>query len=368
MKIKIAGKYFEHYNDVSVDTSLDAVASTFSFTAKYDHKNAFHREVFRPLSYHRIEFLHDNGRPISTGTITTSAFNSKAAPELVQVSGYSLGGVLEDCNIPYELYPLESNNRSLKEIAERLLKYFGIPLVVYQEVAKDCNQIIPKTVAEPQDTIKDYLSKIAAQKKVLLSHDVYGNVIMFRPKVNSASKGLYTKENAEEMSLSIDGQAMHSSITTLRQPSKPKKGSKDILSDDYDPLEGSDDDVLGSGTKAKKKILLPVDTVYNPIIKVKRPKVDKLSSGDVTDTLKGAENTIANELKAISVSFSISRWDPISIGDIIEVQNDEIYLEKPLRMMVYNTVINESSEVKNSTITCVLPGTFTGEMPKTIFT
>lgn len=368
MKIKIDGQYFDHFNDVSIDTSLDAVASAFSFTARFDPLNEFHVKLFRPLSYHKIEFFKDDGNPISTGTITTHSFNSKAAPELAQLSGYSLGGVLEDCNIPFELYPLESNNRSLKQIAERLLAFFGLKLVVYAEVEKECNQIIPKSVAEPEESIKDYLSKIAAQKKVILSHDVYGNVIMFRPKVNSAAKYLYTPENCYEISLSVDGQGMHSAITTLRQPSRPKKGKTDILSDDYDPLEGSGSlDDPEEGTVKKSKILLPADTVINPMIKVKRPKVDKLSSGDITDTRMGAENSIANELKNISVSFSVPRWDAISIGDIIEVLDPSQYIFKPTRFMVINTIIGERASERTMSVTCVLPETFTGEVPKPLF-
>ncbi len=360
MKIKIAGQYFEHFNDVSIDTSLDSVASTFSFTAHFDPANEVHKNLFKPLSYHRIEFLNDNGKPISTGTITTHSFTSKSAPELVQLSGYSLGGVLEDCNIPFDLYPLESNNRTLKQIAERLLKYFGLTLVVYPEVEKECNQIIKKSVAEPEESIKDYLTKVAAQKKVILSHDVYGNVIMFRPKVNSPVKYVYSPENCESISLSVDGQGMHSSITTLRQPSKPKKGSTDLLSDDYDPLAESD-------TGSKKKVLLPVDTVINRMITVKRPKVDKLSSGDETDTLKGAEASIANELKSISISFEVPRWDPISIGDVIVLVDPSQFIYKPLRLMVYSTVINEVADKRSMSVVCVLPETFTGEMPKPLF-
>lgn len=375
MKIKIAGKYFENFNDVSIDTSLDAVASTFSLTAKFDPDNDWHKQLFKPLSYHKIEFMHDNGSPISTGTITLSSFRNAASPDLAQLSGYSLGGVLEDCQIPFDLYPLESNNRTLKQIAERLLNYFGLNLVVYKEVEKECNQIIAKSVAEPEESIKDYLSKVAARKKVVLSHDIYGNIIMFKPKLDSPVKYSYTPENCIEITASYDGQGMHSSITTLRQPSRPKKGKNDILSDNYNPLSGNDDGVLnddydsleGSTSTNKKRILLPVDTVINPMIRVKRPKVDKLTSGDVTDTLKGAQNTIANELKNINVSFMISRWDTISIGDIIEVEDPSQYIYKPTRFMVSQTVLAENSKEKTMTVTCVLPETFSGEMPKDLF-
>lgn len=360
MKIRINGKYYVYFDEVSVDTSLDAVASTFGFTARFDPDNALHKELFRPLSYHKVEFLHDDGKPISTGTLLTHTFNASATPELVSVGGYSLGGVLEDCQIPHELYPLESNNRSLKEIATRLLNYFGLKLIVYNEVSKECNQVIPKSVAEPEESIKDYLAKIAAQKNVIISHDVYGNVIMFRPKPNDAPKMLFTDENTTNISLDVNGQDIHSSITTLRQPKSSGSSKGGILSDDYDPL-------AESGGKKANQILLPVDTVVNPMIRIKRPKVDKLSSGDLGDIRKGAENGIASELKNISVAISINRWENISIGDMVEVISPKNFLYQRTKMMVSQTTINENESSKTSSITCVLPETFTGNKPKNIF-
>jgi prophage tail gpP-like protein len=352
VRIKIAGKFYTNFNDVTISTSLDAVASSFAFTARFDPANADHRTMVRPLTYPKVEFFHDDGRALCTGTIVYPSFNSSKVPNLVKVSGYSLGGVLEDCKIPHALYPLQSDNRSLKEITERLLKYFNLKLVVYDSAARECNEIISKSVAGPGESIKEYISKIAAQKNVIFSHDVYGNLIFFKPDIKAKSKGFFNKDNALDFGGDYNGQGMHSVLTTIRQPSRSDND------DTADEDEGGD----VSGT---------VESIVNPMVKAIRPHVEVQSAGKETDTSKGVRNALAEELKNIKVGFSITGelYDEmrISIGDVVEVQNDEVYLYKKTRMIIANTIFSEGSNGKNAAITCMLPETFTGDVPKNIF-
>lgn len=346
MKIKINGLYYLHFNDVVLASSLDSVASTFAFTAKYDPANAQHRELFKPLSFHKVEMFDDDDKLLFTGEIVNNGFKSSAVPELVTLSGYSFGGVLEDCTIPYGAYPLESLDRSLKEIAERLLKYFGLKLIIYDNVKAECNQIYTKSVAELSGSVKDYLARLASQRNVVLSHDTTGNVILYRPDAKALPKGFFTKENTLNMGFEIMGQGMHSTLTTIRQPSKKDAG------------------VFAAGNNG----LTATDTITNPLVKKYRPHVDVLSSGSETDTSKGVRNTLASELKNIKLGFELNRWEDIGIGDVVEVQNDECYINKRTRFMVESTSRAENTQAKTQVFTLVLPETFTGEQPKLIFT
>jgi len=347
MKIKINGSYYLYFNEFTLSSSLDSVAATFSFTAKYDPKDPQVKELFRPLTFYPVEFLTDEGQLIFSGTIVNHDFNSESQPDLVILSGYSKGGVLEDCTIPYDAYPLESLNRSLKDIATRLLKYFNLNLKIYDNVKDACNQIYPKSVADPSGSVKDYLAKLAAQKNVILSHDTAGNVIMFRPDAAAKSKGVFTRENSVNMGLNVSGQSIHSVLTSLRQPSKR---NADALEDE------------------ETTQLTGAQTIKNPLVKAFRPYVQILSSGNLTDTDSGVKNAFAAELKNIKVGFGLQDWYDISIGDIIEVENDEIYISKRARLMVAATSKSESSTGRTMSIVAVLPETFTGNAPKNIFT
>lgn len=337
MKIKVNGDYYINFNDFSLSSSLDSVASSFSFTSFFDIENADHKKFFRPLSFHKVEFFNDANQLFFTGTIVSHKFNSTENPEMVTLSGYSLPGVLEDCTIPYSSYPLESLGSSLKEIASRVLQPFGIGYKIFTEVARECSLPYTKSVAEPSESVKEYLSKLASQRNIIISHDRHGRLVFFKPNKNAKPIRSYTEENTSNISLDVDGQGLHSKLTILRQPSK----------------DGSN--------------LTPEDTISNPMIKVFRPTVEVLSSGEETDTKSGVENFMADELKNIKVKIELDRWDGMMTGDIIEVHNHEVFLFNTSRFMVMSTTINEGTEGRTMSIDAVLPEAFSGGEPKNIF-
>jgi len=363
MKVKVNGVYFLYFNEVVISSTLDTVASTFSILARWDPDVPGHNELFTPLSYASVVFYSDEDKLIATMTAVRWTVKATAEPGLWQISGYSKPGVLDDCQIPYNMYPLESNKKSLKQITERLLAPFGLKLVVYAIVEKECNQIIEKTVAKPEETIKNYICSIANQKNVVVSHDIYGNLIMFRPDVKSKPKLKLTPENTITMELDVDGTDIHSHITTLRQQSRgdnPDEAFGNIninvkSFDDFDQDRGQTFKVSST------------DTVRNPLVKVFRPTVDKLTRLSFYDTNRAALNMRGVELKNIRIDFTLNRWEPISIGDIIEVTNPLLNINNTVKMVLESTTINESGESKTMSGALVLLETFTGDEPQNIF-
>jgi len=338
MKIKINNVFYIHFNDFTLTSPLDSVASSFSFTVRYDPKNKEHRELFRPLAFHGVEFYNDKGQVFFTGTIVSHNFNSKESPDLVQLSGYSLPGILEDCTIPYSAYPLESLSSSLKEITEKILKNFGLVLRIDSSVAKEVNTPYKKSTAKPEGVVKDYLAKLAAQRNIILSHDIHGRLVYFRPDPDAKAIRFYNKENTTRMGLDISGQGMHSELTILRQ--QPGKDKSNVSAS---------------------------DTIKNQLVKKYRPSVQLMTSGEETDTKAAVENYLADELKNIKLDIDINRWDGMMTGDIIEVQNDEIFIHKKTRFMVASTTISENSDGRTMSISAVLPESFIGKTPKNIF-
>ncbi len=362
MKAKVNGKYFLYFNEVIISTTLDTIASTFSFFAFYDATIPGHNELFRPLSYAKIEFFDDNDRLLSTGTIVHWNFKSDSGPSLVQLSGYSLPGVLEDCQIPYRLYPLESNNRTLAQIAARLISPFNFNNIVYDSVKNEANQTIAKTIAKIDESIKDYLCKVANQKNVVLSHDIHGNLIMFRPDIHSAPKLSLNDQNTVSMELDVDGTKIHSDITTIRQPSRGDNPANQFENEnDLNNISNPD------APKGKVFKIESISTVKNPLVKAYRPYVDRLTKLSFYDTQRAALNMRAAELKNIRVNFELDHWPVVSVGDIIEVYNPELFIVNKVKMVLETTIIQESSKSKTMKGTLVLLETFTGDEPQNIF-
>lgn len=373
MKIKINGDYYANFTDFSYERNLDSVGSVFSFACLFDEEK---RELFKPLSFLKVQFYNDDEVLFFTGVIVSHAFQSNAETNLVIMSGYSLPGVLEDCNIPYSAYPLESINMNLQEIANKFIRPFGLKLIIDASARNEVSKNYPKTAATPEESIKEYLSKLAAQRNVILSHDENGNLLLFKPNVKQTPVASFNKESGVEMSLDIAGQDVHSETTNLRQP-KPKKTEKKKK-----PKQGSteEEDELGynvvektqtTPTPAIKKIKeLPqyFSTMRNPLVLSYRPSVKVLSEGEDFSTADAVKNQFADELKAIKFNIKLDEWKEIKPGDIIEMQNDELYIRDKIKLIVLSVSKTKNAEEEAMSLEAVIPEAFTGTEPKNIFT
>jgi len=337
MKLKINNVYIDFFTQITLGLALDTVASTFSVSARFNPNDAFHKTIFKPLSFPKVEIFTNNDELLLTGVVMVHNFKSTKTPNLVTMSGFSLPGVLENVNIPISLYPLESIKRTLKEIATRLITPFGIELVVDESVVNEVNMVFEKSVADPSESIKSYLSKLTSQRNIVLSHNQKGNLVMYKASTNTKPVLLFTKENTDEMSFTTDAQKMHSEVSVISQPSI-------------------------SNTNVSLS-----DTAKNSMISVFRPSVNVLSSGTVTQTKNAADNKLAKELKSIGLTIVKNSLILIKTGSIVEVENDELYLYNPTRFMVSNVSITENKSSQKTTLTLVLPETYTGETPKNIF-
>jgi prophage tail gpP-like protein len=338
-RIKI--RTIEYFNNFRIDLKYDSVGSSFAFNFYFDSKNPDQEELACVSHYHEAIIEH-NGERLITGYILSEAFSSSPIKQMVQFSGYSLPGVLEDCNIPVSIYPLQSNNLTLNEIADKVLKPFKLKKVVDAEVADRMNIPYKEITAEPTQTVKDFLTELAAQRNIVLSHDEYGNLLFTQAKTNqlpilNVDNGLV----GTQMSLSFSGQPIHSDITVMRQ---------------------ADSD----GGNASQ---YTIENPYVPI--VYRPKTIIQSSGDDNSVQQAAQNALAAELKNIVLTIKIDRWaidgKIIRPNNIITVLNPDLYLYRKTNFFIESVSYEGDPEKMTATLTCVLPEVYNGKTPKNVF-
>jgi len=337
MIIKINGRIIEHFTELNIQMNLDSIASTFGLRVRFNPENDDHKELFKPLQYHKVEIFSDSKKLRFTGVLLNHSFDSDSSFNLLNISGYSLSGILEDVTIPPSLYPLESNNRSLKDISSMLCKAYGVGIVFDSSVSNEVNRVFKKTTADATETVKGYISKLTSQRNILLSHNEKGQVVMFKPNVNAKPKYYFNKDNSLSMSSNWNGQGMHSHINVVRQPSKENAG------------------------------VSTVDKAINKLIGVFRPTTKVLSSGEDTDTKKAADNELASELKNITVKVELQGlFEDIVPGDLINIHNHEIYSFAYSRWIVSSVTLNKNENSENTSLDLVLPETYSGEIPKPI--
>lgn len=334
-------KKVEFFNSFSLMLKYDAVASAFSFSFYFNPKDELQQVLFQPGHYHEVDVEH-NGELLIRGWVLGQGFGVGAEKNLATVSGYSLAGVLEDCEIPTSLYPLQSDGRTLLQIAQRLVSPFPFNVSVDAVVAAKMNSKFDTSTASETQTIKGYLTELAAQKKIIISHTPNGDVLFTEAKTKI--EPFYHFENGmpdTTMSLNIDGQSMHSHITVQKQASSDGGNAGEI-------------------------------TIRNPYVPyVFRPKVSSQSSGNDIDTSEAARMALAAELKAIKLTITTNVWEIdgkiIKPNSIVTVKNDELYLFKKTRWFVESIQFNGNETSTTAILTCVLPEVYNSDPVINIF-
>jgi prophage tail gpP-like protein len=342
----------KNFNNFSVNLKYDSIGSTFSFNILFDETNKTQAEFLSACQFNECTVEH-NGQLLITGTLLAHSFRRASVKELVQIAGYSKPGVFEDCEIPTSLYPLQTDGLSLKQITERLIKPFGIKLIIDEVAQKDSlkgtvkqksDQSISKSTASESQNIKSYLTELTKQRHIILTHNNKGNLVFTEAKTDL--QPLFHVEDgilATEINVSISGQSLHSHITVIKQ---------------------ADSD---GGNSAEFTITNPYCT------SVYRPKVIKMDSGDDITIEQAAINALAAELKeAIRLVITTDRWQidntAIVPNNIITVLSPENWIYEITKFFIEEVNLTGDEKKTTAVITCVLPEVYNGKKPiKNIF-
>jgi prophage tail gpP-like protein len=340
MELKISGKTYDKFSDFKLSLTYDSVASAFSFSAYFNPENPDHVQIFRPCTYRSCSVEH-NGERLITGRILSNRFISSPVPTLSSISGYSTAGVLGDCEIPVELYPLQNDGLTLKEICERLIEPFGIELVVDSSVETIANEKIDTSTANEKQTVKSYLAELAAQRGVILSHSPFGNLLL--TKANTDRRAIADIDGSApttSIELSVNGQSMHNTITAMGQSSTETTNSSE-------------------------------DSVNNPFVSAYRPKVVTQTSGTDNTAMDVARIQLSNELKSIAVKVTVSTWEfggqLIRPNNMIIITAPEAYIFKKTRFFISQVDLSGTVAAQTAVLTCVLPSVFDQSDPFNIF-
>ena len=344
---RIRTRGVEFFNGFTLMLRYDAVASSFIFDAYFDPNNIEHKDMFCIGHYHKCTLEH-NGELLVTGILLSQAYKAKAVKEMPNFGGYSLPGVLQDCNIPPDLYPLQSDGLSLREIATKLIKPFGIKMIVHRSVATLMDEAYEKTTAEATQSISDYLISLANQKNIVITHDENGNLVFTRAETNRTpilnfSTPAESTIPFTEMSLAFNGQAMHSHITVIKEP-----------------------DESGEGNAGQSEIRNPyvINSVY-------RPRVIIQNSGTDIDTDKAARMALGAELKNLKLVITTSTWQLngkiLKPNNLITVINPEVYLYKKSTWFIESIEFKSTNKEIVATLTCCLPEVYNEAPVKYLF-
>jgi len=331
----IDGQEFRFWDSIKITRNIDTF-DTFAFGAPYDPDNSLLTDVFIPLSYKPIEVTIDDELLI-TGTIlpvnlTLSDSNS------VTISGYATPGVLNDCSIPFDKYPLEFNNQTLEQIGRTLAAFFKIQVVFSEESGAVFERVAIETGKKPLS----FLIELAKQRGFLITNNEKGNLLFFK----AASTGLTTtlKEGKTPL-MSVDSevepQQFYSSVTGL---------GPDAIGADFESV-----------------------TINNPFLKnVNRPFVYKadqeLSGADLQDAVKwkaGLMFASAIKYKVVVQGLRDERDDVWKPNTFINLTAPSVMINKETTFLI-KTVDLDRGNGDTTGLNLVLPESYQGKIPSTL--
>ncbi len=364
---RIRQRKVDKFNSFNVSLVYNSVSSTFSFDYYFDPE-VFELKEMACIGHYHLCTLKHNGELLITAQILSEAFKNASTRSLVAIGGYSLPGILEDSSIPTNsaidsalangnlklpsgaitpyVYPLQFDGLSLKQIAEKMIAPFKLSMVIDPSVDSLMNEVFGETTAEPKDSIKSFLTSLAAQKNINLSSTSKGEILFTKVKTDLKSIIDFNVPKGGlpgvSMELLFNGQAMHSQITVMRQA--------DI-----------DDENAGEST------------VVNPYVPfVFRPKTITQNSGSNIDTELAAKNALAEELRNLSLTVKIDRWTDahgkiFRPNNLITVKNPEVYLYKKTDWFIEKVDLHANQKEMTAILHCVLPEVYNGKVPQYIF-
>ena len=342
---RIRNRKVDFFNNFVLELKHDSVASSFGFGFYFDPNILEHKEMACVTHFHEVELFY-NDEKILTGNITNQEFKVSSVKELCSFSGVSLPGVLEDCEIPINLYPLQSDGLSLSHIASRLLNPFEIKMIIDPSVQTKMNKSFITTTASEGQTVASYLVELASQKNIIISHNENGNLLFTESKTNlkpiidfDLTKGT---PFGTSFSFKYDGKSMHSKITMQAQA-----------------------DVDGGNASFQ--------TIKNPYVlqRVYRPTVKIQTSGDDDDTFSAINRVLSNELRGITLTITLDRWTIngkiIRPNNLISIYAPELYIFKKTNFFIESVSFVGDNTQTTAVLTCVLPEVYNNQIPVSIF-
>lgn len=381
LRIK-SGGYSYKIVDATINLSYDTVADTFVFRYRKEGK-----APSKPLQYQDIDLTYSNAL-IMKGTALSTYEDDNATPSPASMGGYSITGILEDCQIVE--FPIFFQGFTTRQVAQMICDYFGIKLVVDDTVREVVDIVLNNTNADPMQTAKDYLSTLCKQINVVLSHTDDGKLLLTQskaipkevsdlykqqPKQQPVNDIAYTQADNKiewidnryrennppiasfdtvvggeiftRMSVRTDGQRMHGNIKVIQQANVNSVQSYII------------NPYVGQNAKLFTPKLIAGSAYRQRAV---------VQTADIADYKQlTAKNVLSDELKSISLVIEVPRWvignHLIRPNNLITVRNPNIGLNKVGTWFIDKVTLTCSADKETAVITCCLPDCYNNEIP-----
>lgn len=332
------GNYFGYWADLEIRRSIDAYSQA-SFKAPFEPSRPEFREIFRPFSFKPLKVRHEL-QAFFTGTLVDVRPSVEPNSRTVDVSGYALPGVLDDCTTPAptDEVPLEYRNLGLRAICQKICAPFGIGV----EFQADEGAPFEKVKLEIDKELQAFLVDLAQQRNLVLTDTRDGKLLCWKSVETGSPRArlVLGEPPLTNVSASFSPQDYFSELTGFAQKKRRKTAAR--------------------------------WTELNPWLReILRPhsfKLDDTERGDARDATLAKLGRMFAGMASYQVD-DIPTWrDPQ--GRLWE-PNTTITLLAPDAMcyretefLVREVTLKQSATSETASLNLVLPGAFSGKVPE----
>ena len=159
--IFINGKLFGGFTGYTVKMSMDSL-DVFSFVAPWDDADIQAKIALTPFTFRECA-VYFKRKLLFLGRLLTSAPEVTADYKTINIQGYPICGVLNDCCIPVSKYPPSYNGMTLQQIAEDVCEPFGVKV----HFSEDSGAVLDKVEYTIGTKILDFLKNLAEQRNFI---------------------------------------------------------------------------------------------------------------------------------------------------------------------------------------------------------
>lgn len=333
------GNFFGYWNDLEITLSIDSYSQA-SFRTPFEPTREEFRRLFRPFSFRPMKVMHEL-QPFFTGTLVDVRPNLEPNGRTLEVSGYALPGVLNDCTTPAPTSekPLEFKNLGLRAICTKLCAPFNIGV----EFRADEGAPFEKVKIEVDKEIHPFLVELAQQRNLVLSDTRDGKLLCWKSVAVGEPRARFVsgKPPITSIAASFSPQDYFSELTGFAQKKRGKKPAR--------------------------------STLLNPWLRdILRPnsfKLDDTERGDAPEATRAKMARIFGKMASYQVDVPGWRdqqkrlWEP---NTTVTLLAPEAMCYRETELLVREVTLSQNAESETASLNLVLPGAYSGVLPEVL--
>ncbi len=332
IKLVIGSDEFKFWSSFSITRSIDTL-DVFNFDAPFGENSGI-KDAIKPLQFKPGQLFIDD-ELLSTIVLVNPLPTLNAESNSISVDGYSKPGVLNDCNIKQDRYPIQLKDQTLEQIANTLAVFFGVEV----EFTGSSGAKFKKVKLEIDWKPLNFLIKLAKERGFLISNTVDGKLLFW--KLNKKAVTTALKE----------GQTPLLSVTPNFSPQKY-----------FSEVTG-----LSSRSVIKDPESVTID---NKNLSVNRPFAYRVKNRLFGADLKNAVKWKMGLMIGNAIKYSIvvqglrdergEIWKP---NTFINLTAPSTYVNNETKFVIKNLTLSKG-DAETTTMDLVLPESYSGEIPE----